>query len=320
MPELLMSDPNTALTEQESGWIGEVAGRLRLIQADAASGTPEQRREYLNEEIARSFKGVASSQRKRYLEGLHARFPVAGQMVATSAPAPAPTPAPMPAPAATPETFEQLLERFLKAAKELPDPKRAEVVKRLREADLARVDNDKVVLEITDELRQALGLPAGQQPRLRKLVQLCVLLVEALQRLDQTALGTMKELDPRNRVIKRSQDVNFRNAVAQFLTQEDASLEPQVRMVASLPAALLAAMLGGGKDFGRKYVERLSPSAIEDVVMGEGGGSFFGQNKKERCWDKYVRLAKDYETADLVDRRIRDCLAAFVERTVSGGR
>lgn len=54
--------------------------------------------------------------------------------------------------------------------------------------------------------------------------------------------------------------------------------------------------------------------------MGEGGVGIFGKNKKERCWDKYVRLAKDFETADLVDRRIRDCLAAFAEKKVLGGR
>jgi hypothetical protein len=312
--ESVMNAENIALTAEESGCVTEVAGRLRLIQADAANGTPEQRREYLNEEIARSFKGVAPAQRKRYLEALHARFPVAGQMVRTSAPAPAPLPTPAPAP----ETFEQLLERFLKAAKELPDAKRAEVAKRLGEADLTLVDKDKVVLETTDELRQALGLPADRQPNLRNLVQLCVLLAEAFQRLDQAALGTMKELAPRSALLRRPQD--FRAAVGQFLAQEEASLEPQVRVVASLLGALLAAMLGGGKDFGRQYVERLSPPAIEDVVMGEGGGSFFGKNKEERCWAKYVRLAKDYETADLVDRRIRDCLAAFVEKKVLGGR
>ena len=315
--ESLMNNQSIALTDEESGWVAEVADRLRLIQADAASGTPEQRREYLNEEIARNFKGVAPAQRKRYLEALHARFPVAGQMVTTPAPSPAPT-LPEPAPAPTPETFEQLLERFLKAAKELPDPKRAEVVKRLGEAGLACAGNDKAVLEISDELRQGLGLPTGQQPRLRNLAQLCVLLVEAFQRLDQAALGTMKELAPRSSLLKRPQD--FRNAAAQFLTQDEGSLEPQVRVVASLMAALLAAMLGGGRDFGRQYVERFLPSNIEDMIIGEGGSSIFGKNKEERCWAKYVRLAKDYETSDLVDRRIRDCLAAFVEKKVLGGR
>src|ERR1017187_10901967 len=160
-----MNNQNIALTDEESGRINEVAGRLRLIQADAASGTVEQRREYLNEEIARNFKGVAPAQRKRYLEALHARFPVAGQIVRTPAPAPAPALTPAPAPA--PETFEQLMERFLKAAKELPDPKRAEVVTRLGEAGLVCAGNDKVVLEITEELWQGLGLPAGQTPPLR---------------------------------------------------------------------------------------------------------------------------------------------------------
>jgi len=314
--ESVMNDQNIALTGEESGWITEVAGRLRLIQVDADTAAPEQRREYLNEEIARSFKGVAPAQRKRYLEALHACFPVAGQMVTTSAPAPAAARTPAPAP--VPETFEQLMERFLKAAKELPDPQRVEVAKRLGEADLTWVDKDKAVLEITDELRQGLGLPADRQPNLRNLVQLCARLVKEFQELDKTAVNTMKELAPRSSLLKRPQD--FRNAVGQFLTQDEASLEPQVRVVTSLLFALLAAMLGGGKDFALQYVRRLSPPAIEDVVEGEGGGSIFGKNKKERCWDKYVRLAKDYETSDLVDRRIRDCLAAFVEKTVLGGR
>jgi hypothetical protein len=312
--ESVMNDQKIALTHEESGWVAEVAGRLRLIQADAPTAAPEQRREDLNEEIARSLKSVAPAQRKRYLEALRARFPVAGQLVTTAGPAAAPPPRPAPAP----ETFEQLLERFLKAAKELPDVQRAGVTKRLGEAGLTSVDKDKVVLEITDELRQGLGLPADRQPNLRSLVELCVLLVEAFQRLDQAALGTMKELAPRSSLLRRPQD--FRSAVGQFLTQDEVLLEPQVRVVASLLGALLAAMLGGGKDFGRQYVERLSPPAIEDVVMGEGGGSFFGKNKEERCWAKYVRLAKDYETADLVDRRIRDCLASFVEKKVLGGR
>jgi hypothetical protein len=311
-----MNDQNIALTGEESGWITEVAGRLRLIQADAATGAPEQRREYLNEELSRSLKGVAPAQRKRYLEALHARFPVAGHLVTTSAPAS--TPAQTPTPPPTPEPFEQLMGRFLKAATELPDAERAEVARRLGEADLTGVGKDQAVVELTEELRQGLGLPPDRQFKLTNLVQVCVMLVEAFQRLDQTALGTMKELAPRSSLLKRPQD--FRNAVGRFLTQEEASLEPQVRVVASLLAALLAAMLGGGKDFGRQYVERLSPPAIEDVVMGEGGGSIFGKNKKERCWDKYVRLAKDYETPDLVDRRMRDCLAAFVEKKVLGGR
>jgi len=310
----------TALTDQEGLWIDELAGRLRLIQADAATAAPAQRREFLNETLARSLQGVPSADRQRFLEALLARFPVAGQVV-QGAPSPAPAPAPAPPPPS--ETFEQLLERLLRAASELPAEQRAETVQRLAQAGLApvKVETAAATLEVPADLRQALGLPEGRQPLLPNLALLCALLIEAVQRLDQTALGTLRELAPKSSLLKRPQA--FRQAAAQFLAGETESAEPQVRAMSALLGALLAAMLGGGRDFGRQYVERLSPSAIEDVVMGEGGGSAipgFGKSKKEKCWDKYVLLAKELETADLVNRRIRDCLAAFVEKNVLGGR
>src|SRR2546423_11511651 len=71
----------TVLTEQESDWVSELANRLRLIQADAVSSTPEKRREFLQEEVARHFKPVPPANRKRFLEALLARFPIAGQVM-----------------------------------------------------------------------------------------------------------------------------------------------------------------------------------------------------------------------------------------------
>jgi hypothetical protein len=94
------------------------------------------------------------------------------------------------------------------------------------------------------------------------------------------------------------------------------SIDPQAREVAALLGALLAATLGGGRGFGQQYVERFSPSAIEDVVTAEGGGGMFGRSKKERCWDRYADLARDFATPDLVDRKLKECLAAVVQRTV----
>lgn len=311
---ILVSQPNTTLTEQETGWINECAGRLRLIQADAATAVPEKRREYLQEEVARSLKSQPSANRKRYLEALLARFPVAGQIVKSVPAAPAPAPAPVA------ESDAEMLERFLAAAAKLPEEKRTELGKQLSETGLVWVDRDTPVLEISDELRQGLGLPAGQQPRLKRLVELSVLLVDMLQRLDQRALDTMRELSPKSPLLKRPQD--FRNAAGRFLISENEPLEPHLQTMRSLLGALLAAMQGGGKDFGRQYMEQFSPTAIEDVVMGEGKGSIipgFGKSRKEHCWDKYKDLVGDY-TADLMDRRIKDCLAAFVERTIRGGR
>lgn len=313
----VMNDQNAALTEQEGAWITEVAGRLRMLQADAAVANPQQRREFLGEELARSLKPIPAPDRKRYLQALLTRFPVHGQVLSAAMPAAAPAQAPAPP---RPQTFEELLDALVKAAPEPGSERRAQALQRLAAAGLAPAPSSAPSLEISEELQRALGLPPGQQPNLENTVKLCALLLDSFQRLDQTALATLRELAPRSSLLKRPQD--FKGAAAVFLTGEQPdALDPYLRMVMGLLGALLAGMLGGGRDFGRQFVERLSPIAIEDVVVGEGGGSsLFGKKKKELCWERYVLLCKEFETADLVERRLRDCLAAFVERKVLSAR
>jgi hypothetical protein len=310
-----MNTATTTLSEQETGWVAEAANRLRLIQADTANSTPDQRREFLTEEIASRLKNVPPANRKRHLNALLARFPVAG---ANLAGAPSAVPAVAPAAPPPPETFEQLLERFLASAAEQPEAKRMEVAKRLSEAGLAWIDNNAVVLELTEDLRQNLGLGPEQQPRLRNMVQLCTQLVQMVQRLDQAGLATMKDFSPKSPLLKRPQD--FRAAIAQYLAGESDSAEPQLRAVSGLLGALLAANMGGVKDFGKHYHSRFSPNAIEDVVVGAGGGGFFGKSKTERCWDQFVKLSEEFATPDLVVRRVKECMAAFVEKNVVVGR
>jgi hypothetical protein len=215
------------------------------------------------------------------------------------------------------ETADQILDRLLEAAAKLPEEKRTEIFKRLSEAGFVSADRDAPLLEISDDLRKRLGLKSDQQPHLARVVELAVFLIEAMALLDQNALRTMRELSPRSPLLNRSDD--FRKAAARFLTAGDGSLEHQWNAVRSLLGGLLAAMQGGGKDFGRQFVERMSPAAIEDVIVSEGG-KLFGPNKKERCWDRYKDLSEDISTPDLVDRKIKECLAAFVERTVHGNR
>jgi len=155
-------------------------------------------------------------------------------------------------------------------------------------------------------------------------VKLTALLVDMFSQMDQQAVATMRELAPRSVLLNRAQD--FRSAGARFLVADDESFEAQAKAMRSLFGALFLAILGGGKEFGRQLVERLSPPAIEDVVAGEGKGGGLGgfigigPSSKEKCWDKYKDLAGDYATADVVDRRLKDCLAAFVEKKVLGGR
>jgi hypothetical protein len=314
LTELSMIHSNTALTEEESDWINHCAGRLRLIQTDAAAAPGEKRREYLKEELGRCFQDVAPANRTRFLEALLARYPVAGQTVKTGV-APA---APAPAPAKpVPESVEQVAERLLAAAADLPEAKRGEITKRLSEGGLGRASQEPTVLPTPEDLCKRLGLKPDQQPHLARVIELTVFLVDAVVMLDQNALKTMRELSPRSPLLNRSED--FRKTAARFLTSTEGGIEQQWNAIRGLVGGLLAAIQGGGKDYGRQFVERMSPVAIEDVILSEGG-KLFGPNKKERCWDRYKDLSEDISTPDLVDRKIKECFGAFVERMVHGNR
>jgi hypothetical protein len=300
----------TVLTEQEIDWISAVAGRLRLVQADAEPASPEKKRDYLMEETARALKTVPPAQRKRYLEALLSRFPVAGQVTK-----PVPVPAAAPAtPKPTAESPDQLLTRFLGAVAELPPGKRAEYSKRLADAGLLPALPEAPVLEVPPEVWKALGLAADQQPRLDRLAQLSVILVDMVHRLNDRAVEAMHDLFPRSQQFDRPTD--FRQAASRFLTGETESLDSKVRAVSSLLGTLLVALEGGCRDFGRQYLERYSPSAILQVVENEQqfGLLPWQQSKQECCWRKYNDLAKELSSPDLVDRKIKESLAAFVKR------
>jgi hypothetical protein len=296
----------TVLTEQESDWISAVAGRLRLIQSDAAAAAPEQRREYLKEELTRALKPVPPAQRRRYLEALVARFPVAGQVLK-----PAPSPAPAPKPAA--ETPERLLARLLAVAAGLAPEQRAQFSQRLAEAGLAPAQPNASILEVPDTVRKALGLAGGQQPRLDRLAQLGVAVVDMVQRVNDRAVDAMRDLFPKSTHLERPPD--FRLAAAQFLTGEADSLDAQVRLISGMWGTLLVALQGGGRAFAVKYLEKYSPSAIVEVIESEKqfGSLPWQQSKKECCWDKYDDLAREMATVDLIDRRIKECVARFVK-------
>ena len=209
------------------------------------------------------------------------------------------------------ETPEQILERFLSAATGVAEERRLAMARRLAENGLSWFDRDALVLEVSEELRLKLGLSADQQLRLTRLVDLALLLIETLSRLDQRSLATLRELSAKSPLLQRAQP--FRATAAKFLSSESEPLEPHLRAITALLGALMAAILAGGKEFGRQHWEQFSPAVIEGVVAMEGG-KFFGPSLKERCWDKYSELANLYATPEVMDKQIKACLARFVDK------
>lgn len=309
-----MSQVNTVLSEDELGLVNDCAARLRVIQGDAAAIETEKRREYLNEEVSRSFKGLTSGRRRVCLEGLLARFPVGGHL-ANAMPAAPPPPAAV-APVA--DTPARLLEKLVAVAGELPEEQRSEFARRLHDAGFVCEDREAMELEISPEMQARFGLSTDQQPRLVRVVQLAAFLAQTLYELDRTAMIALKELYPRSAVLNRSH--GFRQATGQYLTGGIDDIEPHLRVTSALVGGMLAAMLGGGRDFGRQFVEKYSPGAIEEVIIAEGSKGFMGPSKKERCWDKYSGLSKDIATPELIDRWLKDCLGRYADLQIKSVR
>jgi bifunctional DNA-binding transcriptional regulator/antitoxin component of YhaV-PrlF toxin-antitoxin module len=307
-----MNSQSQMMTQDESLWIGEVAGRLRLIQADTAEAPAEKRREFLQEEITRHLKPVPAANRRRYLQALLARFPIGGE-IGRAAPVAQAAPPPEPKPLSPEEKIEQFFDLVSKLAPE----RRAEVSKRLVEAGLAPAAvRSEPIAQIPNELRQRLGLSEGKEASLTRVIELAAALVEIVARLDQAGLNAMRELSQKSKLLRRPED--FRTATARYLAGESESLEPYLRAIASLLGSMIAALMTGGREFGRQYLERLSPTAIHEVVVADGEYSSMvvGKSKQHCCWEKYKLLVDDFGTPDLIDRRIKDCMTAIIEKPV----
>jgi hypothetical protein len=204
-----------------------------------------------------------------------------------------------------------LLERLLAVAGKMSEAERAEFGRRLAAAGLVPADRGPGKLEIAPETQTRLGLPADRQPDLERLALLASLVVQSLSDLERTSISVLKELHPRSVFLNRAYD--FRRAAGQYLAGDKEEIESQIRVTSALLGGLLASLLGGGRDFGRQFVEKYSPNAIEEVVIMEGRAGFLGPNKKERCWDRYCSLSKDIATPELMDRWLKDCLGRFAD-------
>jgi hypothetical protein len=308
-----MSQANTILTEEERSLVNDCAARLRVIQGDAAAMAADKRREYLGEEVHRSFKGLTPARRRSCLDSLLTRFPVGGKLAGTLAAPPAAAPA-----VPVVESPEKLLEALLARVGELSAEQRAAFGRRLAEAGLNDGPRAALAPEIVRELQTRFGLPPDRPPDLERVAQLTALAVQSLADLDRAAVNVLKELYPRSPVLNRAAD--FRRAAGQYLAGDLEAIEPHARLTSALLGTLLAALLGGGRDFGRQFIEKFSPNAVEEVVISEGRSGILGPNKKERCWDKYCTLSRDIATPELLDRWLKDCLGRFADSGIKNIR
>jgi hypothetical protein len=295
---------------EKSTWAESLAARLRLVQADAAGLTAEKRREFLSEEISRKLKELPKPSHKRHLEALLAQFPVGGQVCYSVAVPIAPAPVTV---EPAPETFEQVFERFLGMVRNLPEAEKIEAAKRLAAEGIMQPARGEVTPETLEKLQKGLGLGGEQEIVAARLAEVAAVLAEAVCKVDQAALASLKQISPRSPVLRAE---SLRKTLAQFVVADSPAGPPATRVFEMLLGAMLAALQEGGKEYARRYLERMSPEMIWDVVKGEAK---MWENKKEIAWNRFKELAEDYATPEQINKQIREAMGAFIEAKLSTG-
>ena len=158
------------MQSEASSWAQEVATRLWALQTSFADDPPDQRKQYLIEEIKGSLQGVVMSKWPEHLNALAHRFP--GPERIDGAPGNA---------AATPtepveKTVEELIEELLSRAIELTKEAKSELAARMESIGLT-VGPDRG-LSLPPELRGKLGLTPDQPLDEERLCKLLATLLE----------------------------------------------------------------------------------------------------------------------------------------------
>ena len=282
-------------------WANGLAARLRLIQANFSDDAPAARQGYLIEEIERALKDINPSRRKAHLAALTERFP-AWEAAAH---------APVATPAGTPETPEELLARFIEVAGALPPDQKAVFKRKLLDAGLVEVQQGPSSLDLPEEIRKKLGLPAGKPLHLERAAKMLAGLADVTLALDQLAWALWKQLAPRSMIRK---EADFAKLAGPYLAGDPEVSTQQVAAPLEKTRKLIASLLGAvgraGSTFAKKHVGRFAPDVIEDWAKMEKR-TF--EALEAACWRKYVQHAKEHGTEPAIENEIQEAIVKAAE-------
>lgn len=280
------SDPPKRAADR-SRLAAATGNRLRLMQADLADESPEQRQEHLDEVVQDALQRLVPEERDAFLTELEAMFPSWDSNVEVVEESPAVS-----------EIDRRelqdpsfLVARLAELAPQLTDVQRRVLTDRLREAGLApraqatqgwpddAEEKFRVRLQVKDG-----DLDAG------RVLELATLLAEIMASLDQLVWNTWKTVSPRS-MLKRPAPLT--QSMGRFVTGDAEVGRGQVAQDAErlrqLTAALVSAVSQVGRQFAQGHAARFSPTEIAALANLEGGGLLV--SKEVKCWRKFVELA-----------------------------
>ena len=312
-------DNNTPITgrilimqSEASSWAQEVATRLWALQTSFADDPPDQRTQYLIEEIKGSLQGVVMSKWPEYLNALAHRFP--GPERIDAAPGNATTTPTEP----VEKTLQELVDELLSRATELSKEAKSELAARMESIGLTVGPSRS--LSLPPELRGKLGLTPDQPLDEERLCKLLAALLEMVAALDQLTWNLWKTIAPQS-VLRRDSGEASRRVFGRYLAgdREVATLQinQMLERTRQLLAGLLSAIGPAGETYARNHLETFAPEKIRATV--EGGSSGFLSNLEQKCWRRYVTLANELN-GPAVEKQIVDAIVGYTEQIVLGSK
>ncbi|TVQ53197.1 MAG: hypothetical protein EA377_08585 [Phycisphaerales bacterium] len=314
------------MAEQLSGIdrrASEAAMRLRLLQDELADLSPEQREQYLVEELERTLHPLVPDEREQFLAKILERFPcwdrVNGELrISISASAGSETNSVAGGNQSETPSAESLAQQLVSQASGLDDESLQRIQRILSEAGLTGSAPSSVVTSQFDvrEFAGKLPLPAGTE-------QIDSHRVAALMRLLHTELGKIVELtwtifrqiEPKPGLKPERLEM----MVAKFLTTDDPrirkQLEARISELSKLAAVLLSSLPFAWR-IAQQEAEKIAPVRIEQAVPKS---IFFA--REQGLWKKYCELAAQHKLEQIIRGHVveyvRDQLGQKMPRSAS---
>jgi len=304
---------STAALAEPGEWAATLGNRLKYLQANLAEETPENRQNYLEEELRRALQNIPASKRGLYLDALAQRFPTwdLGSVVVTSPSA------------VTQQSPDDIINSFLQLVPELSGERRDTVKQRLAGLGILLTTNKPIDGDALSEVQLKLKLAPEDAIDPQRLGKLFAALADVMITMDQLAWNVWRSAAPKSAIRRDSSHGDLRLMLRRALSGDvelsTGQVQKQLEATRQLVAGLLAGLGPAGKNFARRFHEHYAPDAIREVVRTEGGGSGLFANMEAKCWKKYTELASELTDAT-IENDIQNAVVKYAEDLIRGSQ
>jgi len=289
------------------------AARLRMIQTDLADQPEEVREAHLREEIGHAIAKMVPDERRAFLAALQERFP-AWESAASAAAA-----AHAEAEGVTSASDRRelrdpvfLAERLAEASKGMSERERETVLAVLGRAGLAPA-GDGAGASVGAAFAEAVGLEASGVDAGRALAAAAEL-VQVIDRLDQLAWSTWKQMAPKS-TLRRREAVG--KTLARFVSEDEGASRAQLSEDLERFRQLTAALLSSFSRVGPLAHQIVAPFAPEEISRFARQEKKMLESMEVACWRKYQELAGSLERGS-VEAEMFKGLSGYAESLISG--